>query len=99
MSNFYVPWGNSAAHQPRVTLQGVFVPPRRSAAPAPAGPATSLAQLKEGFLDFYCKTPQARGLLSRYWNGYGFTTKEANHDWAIWLAAFGFAIKNIERKS
>lgn len=58
----------------------------------------TIEQCKEGFLDFYCKTPQARGLLSRYWNGYGFATKEAQHDWGIWSAACGFAQRDTAQK-
>lgn len=50
-------------------------------------------ECKERFLDFYCNTPQARGLLSRYWNGFGFVTKQAQHDWAIWSAAWGSALR------
>lgn len=94
MSNPYVPWTKPVHQLPRIAL-----PPRSSPAPAPAAPAApavfqqpSVEQLKNGFLDFYCKTPQARGLLSRCWNGYGFNTREAQHDWAIWQAACGFAI-------
>lgn len=54
--------------------------------------------IKNGFLDFYCQKPQARGLLSRYWNGYGFETKQAQHDFSIWAAACGFALRAQQPK-
>lgn len=69
-------------------------PKKAPAVGSPTAPA-NIEECKEAFLDFYCKTPQARGLLSRYWSwsGYGFSTKEAQHDWAIWSAAWGAALQ------
>ena len=54
-----------------------------------------LERCREAFLSFYCEHPQGRGLLRRYWNGYGFESAKAQKHWGIWLAACGFAAAHV----
>lgn len=60
-------------------------------------PTIPLLACREAFLSFYCEQPQGRGLLRRYWNGYGFETARAQKDWGIWLAACGFAASEVNQ--
>lgn len=55
-----------------------------------------LVLCREAFLTFYCEHAQGRGLLRRYWNGYGFETAKAQKHWGIWLAACGFAAAHVD---